>query len=40
MSDVAVVGGTAADLNILSKEEGKHFRDFDTPEDVPTLSPP
>ena len=29
--------GGAAALNILSKEEGEHFHDFDTPEDVPTL---
>ncbi len=30
-------GGTAA-LDILSKEEGEHFHDFDTPDDVPTLA--
>ncbi|WP_232687308.1 NAD(P)/FAD-dependent oxidoreductase [Halobacterium zhouii] len=29
--------GGAAALNVLSKEEGEHFHDFDTPEDVPTL---
>jgi len=29
--------GGAAALNILSKEEGEHFHDFDTPEDVPLL---
>lgn len=26
--------GAAAALNILSKEEGEHFHDFDTPDDV------
>jgi thioredoxin reductase len=29
--------GGAAALNILSKEEGEHFHDFDTPDDVPRL---
>ncbi|MFC7058277.1 NAD(P)/FAD-dependent oxidoreductase [Halovenus salina] len=32
--------GGAAALNILSKEEGEHFHDFDTPEDVPSLATP
>lgn len=27
--------GAAAALNILSKEKGEHFHDFDTPEDAP-----
>jgi thioredoxin reductase (NADPH) len=30
--------GAAAALNILSKDKGEHFHDFDTPEDVPTLA--
>ncbi|MFC7082031.1 NAD(P)/FAD-dependent oxidoreductase [Halorussus caseinilyticus] len=30
--------GGAAGLNILSKEKGEHFHDFDTPDDVPTLA--
>ena len=29
--------GGAAALNILSKERGEHFHDFDTPDDVPEL---
>lgn len=29
--------GAAAALNILSKEEGEHFHDFDTPDDVPEV---
>jgi thioredoxin reductase len=29
--------GGAAALNILSKEKGEHFHDFDTPADVPWL---
>jgi thioredoxin reductase len=29
--------GGAAALNILSKEKGEHFHDFDTPDDVPEL---
>lgn len=29
--------GAAAALNILSKERGEHFHDFDTPADVPNL---
>ncbi len=29
--------GAAAALNILSKERGEHFHDFDTPEDVPEV---
>ena len=29
--------GGAAALNVLTKEEGEHFHDFDTPADVPTL---
>ncbi|MFC4356897.1 FAD-dependent oxidoreductase [Halobium salinum] len=29
--------GGAAALHILSKEEGEHFHDFDTPDDVPEL---
>jgi hypothetical protein len=29
--------GGAAALNVLSKENGEHFHDFDTPADVPQL---
>jgi thioredoxin reductase len=29
--------GAAAALNVLSKEKGEHFHDFDTPDDVPEL---
>jgi thioredoxin reductase (NADPH) len=29
--------GAAAALDILSKERGEHFHDFDTPDDVPDL---
>ncbi|WP_158059298.1 NAD(P)/FAD-dependent oxidoreductase [Halorussus halophilus] len=29
--------GGAAALDILSKEKGEHFHDFDTPDDVPSL---
>ena len=29
--------GAAAALNILTKEAGEHFHDFDTPDDVPEL---
>lgn len=29
--------GAAAALNILSKEKGDHFHDFDTPDDVPDI---
>ena len=29
--------GAAAALNILSKEKGEHFHDFDTPADVPEV---
>lgn len=29
--------GAAAALNILTKEEGEHFHDFDTPDDVPDI---
>lgn len=29
--------GSAAALNILSKEKGEHFHDFDTPDDVPNI---
>ena len=29
--------GAAAALNILSKERGEHFHDFDTPSDVPEV---
>ena len=29
--------GGAAALDILSKEKGEHFHDFDTPDDVPTF---
>lgn len=29
--------GAAAALNILTKEAGDHFLDFDTPDDVPDI---
>jgi thioredoxin reductase (NADPH) len=29
--------GAAAALNILTKEEGEHFHDFDTPDDAAAL---
>ncbi|ELZ02638.1 NAD(P)/FAD-dependent oxidoreductase [Natrialba asiatica] len=35
---IAAGDGGAAALDILSKEKGEHFHDFDTPADVPSLS--
>lgn len=32
---IAAGDGAAAALDILGKEEGEHFHDFDTPDDVP-----
>ena len=32
--------GAAAALNVLSKEEGEHFHDFDTPADADELFGP
>ncbi|ADD04155.1 oxidoreductase (homolog to thioredoxin-disulfide reductase) [Natrialba magadii ATCC 43099] len=34
---IAAGDGASAALNILSKEKGEHFHDFDTPADVPDL---
>ncbi|ELY94636.1 FAD-dependent pyridine nucleotide-disulfide oxidoreductase [Natrialba hulunbeirensis JCM 10989] len=34
---IAAGDGASAALNILSKEKGEHFHDFDTPADVPAL---
>ncbi|MFC6724350.1 NAD(P)/FAD-dependent oxidoreductase [Halobium palmae] len=35
---IAAGDGAAAALNLLSKEKGEHFHDFDTPADVPSLA--
>ncbi len=35
---IAAGDGAAAALNILTKEKGEHFHDFDTPADVPPSS--
>ncbi|WP_254524246.1 FAD-dependent oxidoreductase [Natrinema caseinilyticum] len=34
---IAAGDGASAALNILSKEKGEHFHDFDVPDDVPGL---